>query len=187
MMKRLLTKGLLVLVMAAGLVAPTVSFVSAGQCVLGELSDGERASLIFMREEEKLARDVYTYLSSIYPMRIFRNIARSEQKHMDAIKNLLDRYSIADPVGENGPGVFTDSGIQDLYDQFIAEGSQSLIDALHVGIQIEEADIEDLQTALALADNKDITKVYLNLLKASERHLKAFTTVLSKHEVYGEP
>jgi hypothetical protein len=188
MMKRLLTKGLLVLVMAAGLVAPTVSFVSAGQCVLNEISDAERTSLIFMREEEKLARDVYTYLSGIYPIRIFRNIARSEQKHMDAIKVLLDRYNIADPVGGNGPGVFTDSGIQALYNQFIAEGSQSLIEALHVGVQVEEADIEDLQNGLlALDDNKDIKRVYQNLLRASQKHLASFTTVLSKYETSVEP
>jgi len=187
-MKRLFMKGILVLVMVAGLALPGVSFVSAGQCVPAELSDAERDSLIFMREEEKLARDVYTYLSGLYQIRIFSNIARSEQRHMDAIKALLDRYNIADPVGGNGPGVFTDSGILALYNQFIAEGSQSLIDALQVGVQIEEADIEDLQNGLlALDDNKDIKRVYQNLLRASQKHLASFTTVLSKYEASVEP
>jgi hypothetical protein len=107
---------------------------------------------------------------------------------MDAIKVLLDRYNIADPVGGNGPGVFTDSDIQALYHQFIAEGSQSLIDALHVGVQIEEADIEDLQNGLlTLDDNKDIKRVYQNLLRASQKHLASFTTVLSKYEASVEP
>jgi hypothetical protein len=179
MMKRLMMKGILVLVMVAGLVLPTVSFVSAGQCVPGKLSDAEKDSLILMREEEKLARDVYTYFSGyfsgIYPIRIFSNIARSEQKHMDTIKVLLDRYAIVDPAEGKGLGA--------LYDHFIAEGSLSLVDALQVGVQIEEADIEDLQAGLALADNKDITKVYVNLLRASEKHLKAFTNVLSKYGI----
>jgi hypothetical protein len=187
MMKRFMMKGILVLVMVVGLVLPTVSFVSAGQCVPGELSREERDSLILMREEEKLARDVYTYFSGyfsgIYPIRIFSNIARSEQKHMDTIKVLLDRYAIVDPAEGKGLGEFTNSDIQALYDHFIAEGSLSLVDALQVGVQIEEADIEDLQAGLALADNKDITKVYVNLLRASEKHLKAFTNVLSKYGI----
>jgi hypothetical protein len=183
MMKRLMMKGILVLVIAAGLVLPAVSFVSAGQCVPGELSDAERDSLIFMREEEKLARDVYIHFASIFPIRIFSNIARSEQKHMDAIKVLLDRYAILDPAEGKGLGEFTNSDIQALYDHFIAEGSQSLVDALQTGVQIEEVDIEDLQTALTLIDNKDITKVSLNLLRASDKHLKAFTNVLSKYGI----
>jgi hypothetical protein len=100
---------------------------------------------------------------------------------MDAIKVLLDRYAILDPAEGKGLGEFTNSDIKALYDHFIAEGSQSLVDALQVGVQIEEVDIEDLQTALTLIDNKDITKVYLNLLRASGKHLKAFTNVLSKY------
>lgn len=183
-MKRALMKGVLVLVMAAGLLAPIVSFVSAAQCMPGELSDAERDSLVFMREEEKLARDVYVSFYDKYHIRIFGNIARSEQKHMDAIKVLLDRYNITDPVGGNGPGVFTNQEIQNLYNDFVAEGSLSLVDALNVGVQIEQEDIEDLQIALTQVDNKDITTVYLNLLKASGKHLKAFTNVLSKHGIY---
>jgi hypothetical protein len=186
-MKRLFMKGILVLVVAAGLILPTVSLVSAGKCVPGELSDAEMSSLIFMREEEKLARDVYTYLYGLYPVQIFSNIARSEQKHMDAIKALLIRYDIADPAEGKGQGEFQNPEFTELYQILIAQGSPTLIDALNVGVQIEQDDIEELQAALALADNKDITNVYLNLLKASGKHLKAFTTLLSKHGVYVEP
>lgn len=186
-MKRFLMKGILVLVMVVGVLLPTVSYVSAGRCVPGELSVAERDSLIFMRQEEKLARDVYTYLFGIYPIRIFSNIARSEQKHMDAIKILLDRYNIPDPVEGKGQGEFQDPEFAELYQALIAEGSPTLINALNVGVQIEEEDIEDLQNALPVVDNKDITNVYLNLLKASGKHLKAFTTLLSKHGVSIEP
>lgn len=182
-MKRFWLKGILVLVMVVGVLLPTVSYVSAGRCVPGELSIEERDSLVFMRQEEKLARDVYTYLFGIYPIRIFSNIARSEQKHMNAIKILLDRYNIPDPVEGKGLGEFQDPQFAELYQVLIAEGSPTLIDALNVGVQIEEEDIEDLQNALSVVDNKDITNVYLNLLKASGKHLKAFTNLLSKHGV----
>ena len=182
-MKRFWLKGILVLAMVVGVLLPTVSYVSAGRCVPGELSIEERDSLVFMRQEEKLARDVYTYLFGIYPIRIFSNIARSEQKHMNAIKILLDRYNIPDPVEGKGLGEFQDPQFAELYQVLIAEGSPTLIDALNVGVQIEEEDIEDLQNALSVVDNKDITNVYLNLLKASGKHLKAFTNLLSKHGV----
>lgn len=182
-MKKFWTKELLVLMMVLGLTLPFVSMASAARCVPGELSDGERDSLVFMRQEEKLARDVYTYLFGVYKTPIFRNIARSEQRHMDAIKVLLDRYNIPDPVEGMGQGEFQDPSFAELYRSFVEEGDKSLIDALNVGVQIEEDDIDQIQTALGVVDNKDITNVYLNLLKASGKHLKAFTNVLSKHGV----
>ncbi len=62
------------------------------------LSEAEINSLTYMREEEKLARDVYVYLHDMYGSPIFDKISVSEQTHMDAIKTLLDRYGIPDPV-----------------------------------------------------------------------------------------
>ena len=70
-----------------------------------ELTEDEISGILFMREEEKLARDVYLYLYEIYPLRPFLNISKSEQAHMDAIKYLIDTYELEDPVGENPPGV----------------------------------------------------------------------------------
>jgi hypothetical protein len=79
-----------------------------------EVNETERADLLHMREEEKLARDVYLTLYNRWGLVIFRNIARSEQRHMDAIKTLLDRYNIPDPVEATGDriGVFQNQHIQ---------------------------------------------------------------------------
>jgi len=57
-----------------------------------QLSESEMQGLILMREEEKLARDVYTTLGEKWDLNIFINIAGSEQTHTDAVKYLLDRY-----------------------------------------------------------------------------------------------
>ncbi len=57
-----------------------------------------KSDLIQLREEEKLARDVYLYLYTHWNQWIFSNIAKSEQQHMDAVKGLLDKYDIEDPV-----------------------------------------------------------------------------------------
>ena len=138
-----------------------------------DLSDAEAASLLFMREEEKLARDVYTKMYELWGMPIFQNIAGSEQMHMDQIKLLLDRYGLADPA--LAPGQFTDPALQALYDQLVAQGSVSLADAMNVGVLIEQTDIADLQERIAQTDNADIQMVYSNLLNGSYNHLAAFS------------
>ena len=94
------------------------------------LTDSEQDWLTYMREEEKLARDVYLFLSATWNSRIFSNISVSEKKHMDAIKTLLDRYGISDPAAGNEEGEFTNPELQALYDKLIEKGSDSLIDAL---------------------------------------------------------
>jgi hypothetical protein len=149
-----------------------------------DLSPEEAAALLFMREEEKLARDVYNTLYTIWGQPTFTNIASSEQMHMDEIKLLLDRYNLADPALE--PGSFTDPNLQALYDQLVAQGSASLTDALKVGAAIEEIDILDLQERLAQTDNADLQQVFNNLMMGSYNHLNSFVGVLSMQtgEVY---
>jgi hypothetical protein len=149
-----------------------------------DLNTEETAALLYMREEEKLARDVYNALYEIWGQPTFTNIAASEQAHMDEIKLLLDRYNLADPALE--PGSFADPNLQALYDQLVAQGSLSLADALKVGAAIEEIDILDLQERLAQTDNTDLQQVFNNLMLGSHNHLNAFVGVLSMQtgEVY---
>jgi hypothetical protein len=141
-----------------------------------DLSPEESAALLFMREEEKLARDVYNTLFEVWGQPTFTNIAASEQAHMDEVKLLLDRYNLADPALD--PGSFTDPNLQSLYDQLVAQGSISLTDALKVGAAIEEIDILDLQERLAQTDNADLQQVFNNLMMGSYNHLNAFISVL---------
>lgn len=148
-----------------------------GTVVVGDatLTDAEIDDLLLMREEEKLARDLYNALYEQWGERVFANIARSEQKHMDAVKTLLDAYSITDPVGADTPGVFENDELQSLYDTLLAQGSTSVEEALAVGVLVEETDIADLQAALDNTDNPSISRVYENLLRGSEHHLEAFS------------
>ena len=127
-----------------------------------------------MREEEKLAHDVYVTLYEQWGLRVFGNISRSEQQHTEAVAYLLDRYDISDPAAGNDFGEFTDADLQALYDQLVAQGSKSVADALKVGAAIEEIDILDLQERLAETDNAAIERVYNSLLAGSENHLRAF-------------
>ena len=137
-----------------------------------ELSTAERDSLLFTREEEKLARDVYTKLQSSDP--VFANIASSEQTHMDAVGTLLTRYALPDPAEGKAAGVFENATLQDLYDRLVQEGSASTVDAIKVGVEIEELDIRDITEADADVTHADITRVYEQLTRGSRNHLRAF-------------
>jgi hypothetical protein len=145
----------------------------------GELTQEEQDGLIHMRIEEKLARDVYIVMGELWNHKVFLNIQLSEQKHMEAVKRLLDKYSVPDPLTTDSVAVFPDPQFQLLYDQYIQQGSQSLTEALLVGKAIEELDIADLTYQLTFVDNPDIIKVYQNLKTASENHLLAFTKCLN--------
>lgn len=149
------------------------------------LSSAEIENLKYMREEEKLARDVYLKLDNYWGSltKVFANIAVSEQKHTNSIAYLLDRYDIEDPVVRDEVGVFTNMKLQELYIQLIARGTQSFIEGLYVGALIEEVDMRDIAEAISNADERPIVRVYSNLLDGSENHLRAFVSVIEKQGI----
>lgn len=151
------------------------------------LNTTELESLAYMREEEKLARDVYAYFDAPYGyVNVFGNISVSESTHTEAVRQLLLRYSLPDPAESRVAGQFSNATLQGLYDQLIARGSPTVVDALQVGAAIEEIDIIDIQTALITVDNQDIRLIYDNLLTGSRNHLRAFVKSLGQTGiVYG--
>lgn len=133
-----------------------------------------------MREEEKLAHDVYLALYENWGLSIFQNIVNSELTHTEAAKSLLDAYGLEDPAAGTEPGEFVNADIQALYDELIAQGSQSLSESIQIGAAIEEVDILDLETYQAQTDNARISMVYENLMKGSRNHLRSFTSTLNQ-------
>jgi len=144
-----------------------------------DLSSLEEIGLTKMREEEKLARDVYQALHDKWGHQVFSNIAQSEQQHMNAIHALLEKYSLEDPAAGTPAGVFNDQELQGLYDSLVEQGEQSLVEAFKVGATIEDLDIKDLYDFLEQTDNTDIKTVYQNLVKGSRNHLRSFCYQLS--------
>ena len=160
-----------------------------------DLSIAEEEGLIHMREEEKLARDVYLTLYETWGLAIFSNIAKAEERHMAAIKSLLNKYELDDPVTNSTVGVFTSEKMQALYYSLVEEGEKSLVKSLYVGATIEDLDIYDLYGLLygvlddettdndVGTDNSDIKTVYQNLAKGSRNHLRAFVYQLQLNGV----
>jgi len=150
------------------------------------LNREEARSLVLLREEEKLARDVYRFFHSRHSWRPFANIARSEQAHMDAILYLLERYDLEDPAAHKDEGEFRNRQWEALYLELTARGKDDPLEALRAAALIEETDIADLQEALdGFAENPDVIRVYSNLLRASKIHLRTFVRMLElRNETY---
>jgi hypothetical protein len=138
------------------------------------ISETEAAALQFMREEEKLAHDLYLALFDLWGTPIFNNIASSEATHTEAVRQLLEKYEIEDPAFDNTLGIFLNPDLQDLYDQLLDRGSQSLEEALLVGALLEEVDIQDLEDRIGQTNKTLIQQVYANLIAGSKNHLRAF-------------
>ncbi|MDE4907944.1 DUF2202 domain-containing protein [Methanogenium marinum] len=139
------------------------------------LSTEEVSDLLYMQEEERLARDVYAVFYEKWDMQVFKNIGDAEQTHMDSVKVLIKWYGLDDNSSEIiTPGIFSHSELQELYDDLVETGLQSPEDALRAAALVEETDIVDLQYAMSRTENGDIRYVYENLMRGSENHLRAF-------------
>jgi hypothetical protein len=139
----------------------------------------DAANILFIKQEEKLARDVYQVMYAKWGHTTFKNIAAAEQQHMDAMDGLIARYGLTDTTPAE-QGKFTFPELQALYDELIATGSQSLEQALKVGVLIEVTDIADIQAALEATRETPIRRVLTNLQNGSRNHLSAFNTALSR-------
>lgn len=163
--------------------------VSNLEAVLSESAlweENELDILLTMKEEEKLARDVYTALNLKWNSRVFSNISAAENTHMNAIIFLLQNYG-SDYTSVLEPGKFTNSTFQSLYEELVAKGSVSTGEALKVGALIEEMDITDLVGSLENVTNESISIVFENLERGSRNHLRAFNRQLSFLELSYSP
>ncbi len=140
----------------------------------GELTDAQRADLVFMVQEEKLARDLYAALGAEYGVRPFTQITTAEQRHLDAVRTLLDTYGIDDPTVGLAAGEFVDAGLTAMYDKLLAQGMTSIDEAMAAGRAVEIDDISALDKAADGVTAEDVQHVYAQLLAGSEKHLVAF-------------
>lgn len=167
----------LIIILAVGL-----NFLTAcNKDEIVPLTDQEKADLLFLREEEKLARDVYIYSYNNYGQNIFNNISNSEQSHMNSVLNLITKYGLTDPVINNANGVFSNSKLQTLYNQLIAKSDISLSKALEVGANIEDLDINDIKTFKSHTTNADLINVYDKLTCGSRNHMRSFVGQLGTY------
>ncbi|WP_140048486.1 DUF2202 domain-containing protein [Thioflexithrix psekupsensis] len=150
----------------------------------GDLLEADKHSILYLHEEEKLARDVYLSLARHWDSLIHQHVSESEQRHIDRIGDLITVYHLDDLLSAD-VGVFRNTDLQKLYDELVARGQKTAHDALLVGAWVEEADIQDLQQALTKTKNPDLINTYEHLLQASYRHLNLFVrTWMAQSEMF---
>jgi hypothetical protein len=154
------------------------ALATGSDAITGSQSDW----LKFMREEEKLAHDLYVAFGEIYTTPVFKNIPRAELNHMNAVLTILATYSIEDPASTEN-GVFNNADLQALYNTLLAQGKTSLVEALKVGALVEETDILDLAKVYELTPGDDLTAMTEALMLGSRNHLRAFARVLKVNGV----
>jgi len=168
------------------------------------LDANEQTHLMFIREEEKLARDVYLTLGTMYPdSAIFGNIDDSEQAHMDAVKAIIEKYGLQDPSTNDNIGAYTseDYGwyFTEKFNLLVERASISELEALYVGAFIEELDMMDInqcpqvivetdngindvsECGKIYTDNSDVAKLYVSLLDGSDSHLEGYVKNIEKY------
>ena len=160
--------------------------LAGGPVYAASNSDDLEKGLQLMREEEKLAHDVYLALYEKWQVPVFKNIASAESRHYDAVGYLLETYGVEDPAYKK-EGKFRNKDLANLYAELVEKGSTSLESAFEVGALIEELDIQDLQTQLGAGNDDLVTTVFGNLERASEMHLRAFTNQLALRGVEYTP
>ncbi|QIM20133.1 DUF2202 domain-containing protein [Phycicoccus sp. HDW14] len=127
-----------------------------------------------------MARDLYAALAATYDgARPFGMITTSEDRHLEAVGALLERYDVADPSVGLAAGTYAVPAVQDLYDGWLAEGRSSLADAYRVGVELEQRDIADLEKSIAADLPADVDAVLGRLLDGSRNHLAAFERAVS--------
>ena len=183
----------------------SIGAAGQGRADLGNksmLDAGEETHLIFMRQEEKLARDVYLTFAEWYPhLSVFNTIATiSEQTHTDTMREKLAQFNVPDPEPDADVlpemiGVFTGepSGtfFNETYRELTKEGSLSELNALYGGAFIEELDMHDIvlcphiivemdngigdgECGLEYTDETALINSLSSLLDGSESHLRAY-------------
>jgi len=154
--------------------------------IAATLSPREEEGVLFIWEEEKVARDLYAELYRETEMAVFLDLARSEQSHMDQAKALVDKYHLVLPVGDE-PGSFSNQSLIDLYDELLVQGMRSQEEALKVAAAFEEISIMDLERELEVAENEDVRVVFQGLLAGSRKHLRSYVRDLEEMGIMYAP
>jgi hypothetical protein len=163
------------------------------------LSQDEILTLTYICEEEKLAKEVYEFYFSVWPLAVFENIAKAEAKHLASVQKMLLKYNLPDPTLEAEVGEFTDPNLQDAYNWMTdldeiaviwdPQDAGDEVDAFWVGGLIEETDIVDIEDAIAnlISNSPPLLNVYENLLRGSGNHLRAFVRNLEVDGIFYTP
>lgn len=118
----LVTVSALAILFGGGVAAAAAGRSPAVDVGVQAVTPVQQRDLRLTREEERIARDLYDLFADKYDaVPVFDRISWSEQRHFDAVGNLLVRYDVQDPSAGKAAGVYADVAIQKLYDDWRAQ------------------------------------------------------------------
>ncbi len=144
--------------------APTPTGVSdrplLGVAAAAQDNSLEVASMLrYALEDEYLARDAYTKIMDAFgEIRPFINIRETENNHIDMLIPLFTVYELPLPEYETDPSPF----------------ASTLADAYATGVQAEIDNIAMYERFLDEDLPNDVRVIFERLMKASQKHLRAF-------------
>ncbi|MCC6933880.1 MAG: DUF2202 domain-containing protein [Deltaproteobacteria bacterium] len=158
----------LALMLALGLLNASLSYGqgTCSSCAISALNAAEISTLQYMYDEEGVAGDFYLAMNALWQQKAFSSIAAAEKKHAAALLKQLSVHGIT-PIAGLDPNLVV------IKEEVINRGSLSLLDAYMAAGLVEEQDISDLKLAMAATKAPELIKVYGDLKKASENHLRA--------------
>jgi hypothetical protein len=151
------------------------------------ISEKDKNSLVYFREEEKLAADAFDYFYEMWSNKLFFSFKSSESKHETIFKELMDYYGIDDPVKDYARGEFTIDTLKYFYIDMISFGSKSLLHSFLAGAEIEERSVYELDNAIKVIENEKLTGVYKTHKSSSEGYLRLFVSKLKDNSVIYQP
>ena len=105
----------------AGMALLGLGHPAAVQAASGGTATGlTNTQLTEMREEERMARDLYTQLGKSSGEAIFTRIAGAEQRHLDAVERLMASQGMDPAAGGTTVGRYAVPDLQSAYNTFMA-------------------------------------------------------------------
>jgi hypothetical protein len=144
------------------------------------LGESDRRTLLYVSEQEKLARDLYASLSETWRLDVFHTTSGSEDIHADALRTLLARYRLPDPSQGLGRGEFTSVDLAERYDDLIARGRFSPVEALKAAASVEELEIQDIGSRLRRVQAPELQNVLENVVASDKHHLRSLVVALRR-------
>ena len=122
--------------------------------------------LIFSIQDEFFARSEYEYIiNELGAKNPFSNIIKAEEKHINMLKPLFEKYNIEIPQDNS-------------YDHIVYP--KTITEALEMGVNAEINNIEMYEKFLSQKIPDDIRVVFEKLMNASKNHLEAFNRNLNR-------
>jgi hypothetical protein len=164
----------------AGAAGAVESLPAAPRSSSAPLSPSDRSTLLYVSEQEKLARDLYAALSETWRLDVFHTTSGSEDIHADALRTLLGRYKLPDPALGLSRGEFSREDLAERYDDLMARGRFSPVEALKAAASVEELEIEDMGARLLHVQAPEIQSVLESVVASDKHHLRSLVVALRK-------